>query len=439
MKAFSLPRTRFFARFAPALVVGLLGCGKTTSPGAQADAATYPDGALSATGGSSTGGNTTGTGGANPGTGGTTSGSGGATGTGGATSNTGGATPGGATSGTGGASTGGATATTGGSSSITGGSMASTGGSKGDAGPGATGGATNGDASPARDGGADTQRDAALDNGPSPGDAAATDTGLSSPGDGGINVPDGYKLVWSDEFNTDGTPDPKNWNYEKGFVRNNELQWYQSNNATVKGGVLVIEGRREQVANTNYVAGSTDWRTNRQYAQYTSTSMTTSGLQTWQYGRFEMRARIPTSTGMWPAWWALGVSGEWPSSGEIDMMEYYKGNVLANVACGTATEWVAKWDSTAKAISSLGANWSSNFHIWRMDWDDQNINLYLDDVLMNGVPLSTMLNADGTSPFKQKIYMILNLALGGDNGGDPSATTFPVQYEVDYVRVFQKL
>jgi Beta-glucanase/Beta-glucan synthetase len=272
------------------------------------------------------------------------------------------------------------------------------------------------------------------------GDVPAADASPPpNPGDGGINVPDGYKLLWSDEFNIDGTPDPKNWNYEKGFVRNNELQWYQSNNATVKGGLLTIQGRKEQVANTNYVAGSADWRTNRQYAQYISTSMTTSGLQTWQYGRFEMRARIPTSVGMWPAWWALGVSGEWPSNGEIDMMEFYKGNVLANVACGTATRWTAKWDATAKAISSLGANWSSNFHIWRMDWDDQNINLYLDDTLMNGVPLSSMLNADGTSPFKQKIYMILNLALGGDNGGDPAATTFPVQYEVDYVRVFQKL
>lgn len=429
MKVSSSHRARFLAWFAPALVVGLLGCGKTDNP-PSADAAEHSDSARSGTGGSISG-----TGGANTGSGGvmvtggaSSSSGGGIAGTGGSITNTGGASPG----------TGGLTTSTGGGTTDSGGSIASAGGSKNDGGIGATGGALNTDAGSAKDGGSDTTRDAASDNGPSTGDAVAADAS-PLPGDGGINVPDGYKLVWSDEFNTDGTPDPKNWNYEKGFVRNNELQWYQSNNATVKGGVLVIEGRREQVANTNYVAGSADWRTNRQYAQYTSTSMTTSGLQSWQYGRFEMRARIPTSTGMWPAWWALGVSGEWPSSGEIDMMEFYKGNVLANVACGTATRWTAKWDSTAKAISSLGANWSSNFHVWRMDWDDQNINLYLDDVLMNGVPLSTMLNADGTSPFKQKIYMILNLALGGDNGGDPSATTFPVQFEVDYVRVFQKL
>ena len=202
---------------------------------------------------------------------------------------------------------------------------------------------------------------------------------------------------------------------------------------------VTVEGRKERVTNPNYSASGSDWKTTRQYADYTSTSMTTSGLQTWQYGRFEMRARIPTTAGMWPAWWTLGVSGEWPSNGEIDIMEFYKGNVLANVACGTATRWTAKWDGSSKAVSSLGTNWSSNFHIWRMDWDDQNINLYLDDTLMNGVPLSTMLNSDGKSPFNQKVYMLLNLAIGGDNGGDPSGTTFPVQYQVDYVRVFQKL
>jgi beta-glucanase (GH16 family) len=266
----------------------------------------------------------------------------------------------------------------------------------------------------------------------------AAPSGDGSTLDGGMAVPPGYKLVWSDEFDVDGAPNPKNWNYEKGFARNEELQWYQADNATVKGGLLVIEARKERVTNPNYKAGSSDWKTSRQYAEYTSTSMTTSGLQSWQYGRFEMRARIPTSAGMWPAWWTLGVSGEWPSNGEIDIMEYYKGNVLANVACGTSTRWTAKWDSSSKAVSSLGSGWASNFHVWRMDWDDQKIDLYLDDTLMNSSSLSSMLNSDGTSPFKQKVYMLVNLALGGVNGGDPGSTTFPQKYEVDWIRVFQK-
>jgi beta-glucanase (GH16 family) len=258
-------------------------------------------------------------------------------------------------------------------------------------------------------------------------------------GDAGIVVPAGYKLVWSDEFDVDGKPDPKNWNYEKGFVRNNELQWYQPDNATIKDGLLIIEGRKERVSNPNYKATSTEWKTSRQYAEYTSTSMTTSGLQTWQYGRLEMRGRIPTNAGMWPAWWTLGVKGEWPSNGEIDIMEYYNGKVLANIACGTDKQWTAKWDSATKSLSSLGTGWSDKFHVWRMDWDDQKIDLTLDDTLMNSATLASMLNADGTSPFKQKVYMILNLAIGGDNGGDPSGTTFPVKYEIDYVRVFQKI
>ena len=412
MQTSPLPRRPALGWLAPAMVLGCLACSTSTS--GETSVAKTDAAAPSTTGGG----------------GGTTAGSsGGNTGTGGLAGATGGNGTGGSSMGSGGKTIG------------TGGTPGGSGGNRSDGGPVATGGTP--DAGLEKDSGANAGADA------TDGKDVAQDTPIdqriadASPspasGDGGIAVPDGYKLVWSDEFNTDGTPDPKNWNYEKGFQRNNELQWYQANNATVKDGVLTIEGRKERVTNPNYSASGSDWKTTRQYADYTSTSMTTSGLQTWQYGRFEMRARIPTSAGMWPAWWTLGVGGEWPSNGEIDIMEFYKGNVLANVACGTATRWTAKWDGSSKAISSLGANWASNFHIWRMDWDDQNINLYLDDTLLNGVPLSTMLNSDGTSPFKQKVYMLVNLAIGGDNGGDPSGTTFPVKYEVDYVRVFQKL
>jgi beta-glucanase (GH16 family) len=261
--------------------------------------------------------------------------------------------------------------------------------------------------------------------------------GNAGSGGGGISVPAGYELVWHDEFDTDGPPDPANWKFEKGFARNEEAQWYQSDNASVKDGVLVIEARKERVKNPGYT-GSGDWKTSREYAEYTSSSLLTSGLQSFQYGRFEMRGRIPTAAGMWPAWWTLGVSGEWPANGEIDIMEFYQGKVLANVACGTGTRWQAKWDSATKPLSALGADWSSQFHVWRMDWDPQNIVLYLDGQELNSSPLSSMLNADGNSPFKQKAYMLVNLAVGGANGGDPSKTSFPQRYEVDYVRVFQK-
>ena len=274
----------------------------------------------------------------------------------------------------------------------------------------------------------------------SSGTGGSASGGAGGLGTGGITVPAGYKLVWSDEFDVDGRPSSANWRYENGFVRNEEDQWYQPDNATVQGGVLVIEARREQKLNPNYQAGSTDWKRNRQYAQYTSSSLISSGLHSWQYGRFEMRGRIDTRAGMWPAWWTLGNSGEWPSNGEIDIMEFYNGRVLANVACGTSTRYTAKWDSVTKAITSFNdPQWSSKFHVWRMDWDDTKIDLYLDDALMNTTNLADMLNPNGMSPFMQPAYMILNLAIGGQNGGDPTNTTFPARYEIDYVRVFQKL
>src|SRR6185436_7834001 len=95
------------------------------------------------------------------------------------------------------------------------------------------------------------------------GAGGAGSAGTMGGGTGGITVPPGYKLVWSDEFDVDGRPSTANWKYESGFVRNEEAQWYQSDNATVSGGVLIIEARREQKANPNYQAGSTDWKRNR--------------------------------------------------------------------------------------------------------------------------------------------------------------------------------
>jgi len=278
---------------------------------------------------------------------------------------------------------------------------------------------------------------AGASNGGAPPGGAGSGANAGSGGSPAIVIPAGYQLVWHDEFEVDGAPNPAVYNFEKGFARNEEAQWYQSANATVKDGLLVIEARKETVQNPNYT-GSGDWKTTRKTAEYTSSSLTTSGHQSFQYGHFEMRARIPTDAGMWPAWWTLGVSGEWPSNGEIDIMEFYQSKLLANVACGTATQWQAKWDSSTKSLSSLGANWSSQFHVWTMDWDDQNIVLSVDGSQLNTSSLSSMLNADGRSPFKQKAYMLVNLAIGGQNGGDPSQTTFPKRYEIDYLRVFQK-
>lgn len=251
---------------------------------------------------------------------------------------------------------------------------------------------------------------------------------------------DGYRLVWSDEFNTDGAPDPANWDYEQGFVRNEELQWYQQENAACIDGLLVIAARKEQKPNPLYIAGATDWRRKRPDITYTSACLITKGKRAWKYGRFEMRGRIDISKGLWPAWWTLGVDKPWPANGEIDIMEYYRGTLLANIAC-LAPGKKAWWYSRKFNTDSLGAAaWASHFHTWRMDWTKESIALYIDGQLLNKVPLDSLVNRDGSgfNPFTQPHYMLLNLAVGGNNGGDPSGTSFPRKFEIDYIRVYQK-
>jgi beta-glucanase (GH16 family) len=254
----------------------------------------------------------------------------------------------------------------------------------------------------------------------------------------------GMKLVWADEFNNNGAPNPEYWKYEKGFARNEELQWYQKDNATCINGVLLIEGRREEVPNPDYNTGSQNWKTNRESAHYTSASINTRGLKQWLYGRFEVRARIDTAMGSWPAIWTLGIEDPWPSNGEIDIMEFYRvegvPTILANVAWGTTQQYVAKWDTERVPFAKFTATdpeWATKFHTWRMDWTSESIKLYLDDVLLNTTMLSETINPDGSNPFTKPQYLLLNLALG-KNGGDPAKTKFPVKYEVDYVRVYQK-
>ncbi len=252
---------------------------------------------------------------------------------------------------------------------------------------------------------------------------------------------EGYRLVWADEFNKDGQPDPATWKHETGFVRNEELQWYQAENAWCENGKLIIEARKETKPNPGFDSVTGDWKSRRKTIEYTSSSIKTAGLRSWQYGRFVMRGKIDVSAGLWPAWWTLGVAGEWPANGEIDMMEYYAGKILANIAVATAKRYTAEWHSQTRSIKELGGQeWASKFHIWRMDWTDKSISLFVDDVLLISVPMHKLFNKDGSNiqPFKQPHYMLLNLAMGGMNGGDLGDTRFPNRFEVDYVRVYQR-
>lgn len=274
---------------------------------------------------------------------------------------------------------------------------------------------------------------------------------------------EGMKLVWHDEFDQPGAPNPDHWQFEHGFVRNQELQWYQPQNARISGGVLQITGRRERVKNPAYQPDSRNWKRNREYAEYTSACLESRQRFEFHYGRLEVRARIPIAPGAWPAIWTLGNQGGWPAGGEVDLMEYYRVPpadvnihhqaqaqrtvpvLLAN-ACWQGADGRDAWNTGRWPFTrwtSADPDWASKFHIWRMDWTPEAIRLYLDDELLNDIPTSQAepTREGGFNPFRNDRpgfgqYILLNLAIGGC-GGEVDDTAFPMVYEVDYVRVYQ--
>lgn len=256
---------------------------------------------------------------------------------------------------------------------------------------------------------------------------------------------EGYRLIWADEFETGSRPDPAKWSFEQGFVRNGEMQWYQPDNAFVENGLLVIEARRERKPNPGFGNQrlAAEFR-NRRFAHYTSASVTTKGLHSWQYGRFEVRARIKAEQGLWPALWFVGSRGKWPAAGEIDLMEYYENSILGNFAWASAQPGKPVWKASKIPLSAITSDpdWDRQFHTWVMDWDERQISLYLDDRLINRIDLDTVRNRDGSgiaNPFRQPHHMLINLALGGSKGGPLAATKMPSRFEIDYVRVYQKV
>lgn len=258
-----------------------------------------------------------------------------------------------------------------------------------------------------------------------------------------LDISSDFELIWHDEFEVPGKPDPDKWSYEIGFKRNKELQWYQKENANVRNGMLELIARVEKKPNPDYDYTSKNWRENRPEANYTSASINTKNKFHFQYGILEVRAKIDTSSGMWPAIWTLGVSRKWPANGEIDLMEFYRidsiPSILANAAWENSKDTIV-WDSKKIKLDEFvesDPQWNEKFHIWKMEWTKNHIRLYLDDVLLNEIPILNNEYNGNFNPFHQKHYILLNLAIGS-NGGDPSQTEFPKSYLVDYVRVYQK-
>jgi beta-glucanase (GH16 family) len=247
-----------------------------------------------------------------------------------------------------------------------------------------------------------------------------------------------WKLVWQDEFDREGQPDPANWDHERGFVRNDELQWYQPENATCKGGLLVIEARRERKPNPGYRPEAKGFA-GREAIEVTSACLITKGKHEFRYVKFEMRARIDTRLGSWPAFWTLGTGrARWPECGEIDIMEYYTGTVLANVC--HAIGGTQKWLTTKKPLSELGGEtWAKEFHVWTMEWDEKRIALLLDGKLSARFDVSQDDEAGKENAFRKPHSILLNQAIGGRSGGDHSKLEYPVRLEVDWVRVYERV
>ena len=236
-----------------------------------------------------------------------------------------------------------------------------------------------------------------------------------------------YVLVWSDEFNTPGLPDSTHWSYEKGKLRNNELQYYTEKrleNSRIEDTVLVIEARKENFAGS----------------QYTSASLISKGIGDWKYGKIEIRAKVPTGKGTWPALWMMPTNseyGSWPRSGEIDIMEYV-GYQPYNLHYTCHFEGTNGTGHQQSGISnSQIANPFNKFIKFGIIWTPEKIEWYANDVKY----FTYTKKSDDYRiwPFNKEFYLILNLAYGGSWGGSAGVddTKLPHKFLIDYVRVYQ--
>ena len=239
--------------------------------------------------------------------------------------------------------------------------------------------------------------------------------------------PNKMKLVWSDEFNYKGLPDTSKWNYDTGGHGwgNNELQFYTANrseNARVENGHLIIEARKENYEGKNY----------------TSARLFTKEKEDWKYGRIEVKAKLPKGVGSWPAIWMLSSTTplKWPDDGKIDIMEhvgYDQGKIHASTHC---KDYYFVINTQKTAITDI-PDCSEKFHVYALDWTADTIKISVD----NRVYFSFGNEHLGKDkwPFNTPFYLLLNIAVGGNWGGQKGVDdrAFPMKMEIDYVRVYQ--
>ncbi len=258
---------------------------------------------------------------------------------------------------------------------------------------------------------------------------------MTAPTDEPLVRPEGYVLVWADEFDKPGLPDTSKWAYDthanKTGWYNNELQYYspaRRENARVEGGMLVIETRKERLTKAADFGGQ----------DYTSTRLVTQGKAQWTYGFFEIRAKLPCGKGIWPAIWTLGTGGGgWPMNGELDIMEHVgwdPGRVHGNIH----TKAYNHVQHTQKGAWTMVPTTCSAFHDYQLLWTKDRIVIGVDGKGYMAFANTSKGNKEEW-PFDAPQYLLLNIAVGGwggVQGVDPAA--FPAKMEVDYVRVYQQ-
>ena len=237
-----------------------------------------------------------------------------------------------------------------------------------------------------------------------------------------------WLLVWSDEFDVNGLPNPEKWGYDLGGHGwgNEELQNYtnRAENANVQNGRLLIVAKKETYQDN----------------EYTSARLVTKGKGDWLYGKIVIRAKLPYGTGTWPAIWMLSTDweyGGWPESGEIDIMEhvgYDQGNVHGTIH----TEAYNHSIGTQKGGTVFYSDVSTQFHDYTIEWEADSIRWYVDEKQYFAFKNEQLTSAEW--PFDKRFHLIMNIAVGGTWGGAEGVddTIFPQTMEIDYVRIYTK-
>jgi beta-glucanase (GH16 family) len=253
----------------------------------------------------------------------------------------------------------------------------------------------------------------------------------ASPSAGGCASPgtspySGKTMVWDDEFGYTGKPDSSKWNYNQlgQAQQNNEMENYTNAlaNAQVANCLLTITAI--------YSNG-----------QYTSARL--GSVASWTYGRFDIMAKLPCGKGTWPALWMMpkdSAYGGWPNSGELDIMELSNSNPNSTTILGTehtAQSGGGGTDATTQVPTDCSA-----FHLYSMDWEQNQVQMLVDNKVYNTYPSSQFggsINFSDSSvwPFNKPFYFIFNIAVGGTLGGQPDSSAYPQTMQIQYVRVYQ--